>query len=281
VAARAWVLNLDADLELEKGPGYSRPRVVDERMKALVEEARHLLSADDVLVGEGASAAGLEGRAFCMTPLARRALVDAGAVPVAAPPVEVLRRVNHRRFCAELGQELEGATFATSIDAVRAAVADIDSPGGALLKRPFGFAGRGQRRVRQELTDEDLAWVAASPIAEGVQVEPRVEIIVETSVHGTLVPNGTLARREVAIQRCEGGVWRGSHAPREGELDDETRARALSEAERVGRALAEAGYFGPFGVDGFVYLDARGERRFQPRSEINARYTMGWSLPIV
>jgi hypothetical protein len=108
-----------------------------------------------------------------------------------------------------------------------------------------------------------------------------VEIVVETCVHGVLDADGHMSFGEVVIQRCENGIWRGTRPPREGELDDDVRSCALSEAERVGGGLAEAGYFGPFGVDGFVYLDAGSEERFQPRSEINARYTMGWSLPIV
>jgi hypothetical protein len=46
----------------------------------------------------------------------------------------------------------------------------------------------------------------------------------------------------------------------------------------VGRALFAAAYFGPFGVDGFVYRDHDGGLRLQPRSEINARYSMGFAI---
>ena len=50
------------------------------------------------------------------------------------------------------------------------------------------------------------------------------------------------------------------------------------EAERVARALSGAGYFGPFGVDAFTYRDRVGNVCVQPRSEINARYTMGFAV---
>jgi len=51
----------------------------------------------------------------------------------------------------------------------------------------------------------------------------------------------------------------------------------LDEARRVGAALFRAGYFGPFGVDGFTYR--QGETALlQRRSEINARYSMGFGL---
>ena len=50
----------------------------------------------------------------------------------------------------------------------------------------------------------------------------------------------------------------------------------LAEAHRVAEALFAADYFGPFGVDAYFYRD-RGDIRLQPRSEINARYSMGFA----
>jgi hypothetical protein len=50
-------------------------------------------------------------------------------------------------------------------------------------------------------------------------------------------------------------------------------------AGRLGRALGRAGYFGPFGVDGYEYRDRGGDLRLQPASDLNARYTMGWVDP--
>jgi hypothetical protein len=50
--------------------------------------------------------------------------------------------------------------------------------------------------------------------------------------------------------------------------------RMIEEANLVARALHDAGYFGPFGVDAFTYSGGL----FQPRSEINARYSMGFSV---
>jgi len=49
----------------------------------------------------------------------------------------------------------------------------------------------------------------------------------------------------------------------------------------VGEALVRIGYFGPFGVDAYLYRrsteDAE-DPRWNLRSEINARYSMGWAL---
>jgi len=39
--------------------------------------------------------------------------------------------------------------------------------------------------------------------------------------------------------------------------------------------LRQAGYFGPVGIDAFVYRDAQGHCRLKPIVEINPRHTMG------
>ena len=56
-------------------------------------------------------------------------------------------------------------------------------------------------------------------------------------------------------------------------------ASLVPEAERVAAALSAAGYFGPFGVDAYTYRERGGAIALQPRSEINARYTMGFAAP--
>jgi phosphoribosylaminoimidazole carboxylase (NCAIR synthetase) len=214
-----------------------------------------------------------------MTPSARARLERAGAAPVPTPSFEVIRKVNHRAFSAGLGQGLPGGTFVRSVADVESAMRRIDAPLGVLLKRPFGFAGRGQRRVRDVLSDADRAWLLATPIAEGVQVEPRVAIIVEHSVHGVIGEDGSVTLGPVVVQVCDAaGAWQETRTTTPADLDAEEAALMLRETRRVGEALFGATYFGPFGVDGFVYLDAEGRRRLCVRSEINARYTMGWAL---
>jgi hypothetical protein len=52
----------------------------------------------------------------------------------------------------------------------------------------------------------------------------------------------------------------------------------VEEARRVGAALRANGYWGPFGIDAYEYRDKHGEGHFQPRSELNARYSMGFAV---
>jgi hypothetical protein len=42
----------------------------------------------------------------------------------------------------------------------------------------------------------------------------------------------------------------------------------------VAEVLRDAGYFGPFGIDAYRWRDGA-TQYFNPRSEINARYSMG------
>jgi hypothetical protein len=57
-------------------------------------------------------------------------------------------------------------------------------------------------------------------------------------------------------------------------LDADERTHVLAIAKDVGGALAEVGYTGPYGIDGFVYRIGE-QRKLHPICEINARYTFG------
>jgi hypothetical protein len=304
MAARfAWVLNLDADVELAAiasgvagaRTGYAPRRGVVDAMRTFVPKlAASLLDpAEDVLVDETSPplvAQGLVGRAFCPTPRAMRLLRHAGAEPEPHPACDVLVRVNSRAFAASLGTTLPGAAFVTDEGEARAQLGTTPPAGLARawrVKRSFGMAGRGQRIVTPSaLTAQDLAFVRAGFSEGGVQIEPDVDIVAEFSIHGFLAPGGALALGPVVEQRCDArGAWVSS----ERIADGAAPSGLAPEAERVAEALTAAGYFGPFGVDAYTYRVRRapgatasegGEAiALQPRSEINARYTMGFAAP--
>jgi hypothetical protein len=265
-------LNLDADLELAR-PRYSPTKAVQAAMVPHVERlARELLAPGDVLVGT-ADVRGMPGRAFCPTPLAIAALARAGAVPEEHPPVEVLRAVNSRAFCSDLGPTLPGAVFVRELDAALEVLARPPALARAWrVKRAFGMAGRGQRVVAAELDEGDRAFLRGA-IDGGVQIEPNVAIVRELGVHGMIAKDRTFELGRLVTQTCDArGQWLAT------ELAPDIGHPMMSEAERVAVALAERGYFGPFGIDGFEYRDLDGAVRLQPRSEINARYSMGFAV---
>jgi hypothetical protein len=105
----AWVLNLDAEYELARGgPGYTPSRKLLSQLELFGASSRALLHPEDRLLGESAALASFDprsfvGRAWCPTPRAVERFKAFGITPEPHPPVDVLRRVNHRRFAHELG----------------------------------------------------------------------------------------------------------------------------------------------------------------------------------
>ncbi len=284
VSLRAWVLNLDADDELARPQGYTPSRGVLARTIELSQKIGSLLAPGDVLVGAGTrieiEGAPVEGRAWCPTPRALRLLEQAGARLPAAPRLEVLRRVNHRRFSAELGQTLPGAIFALTRDEIDAVLRSPSPSGTWLLKRPFGYTGRGRRKAATGEMDASLdAWLAASlSTGEGLQVEPLVERAGDFALHGFLSNAGELTLGDPTRQvMSETGAWLATVRASERELDELERRALIRETERAADALVATGYFGPFCVDSFRWLDAQGIPHWNPRCEINARYSMGWA----
>lgn len=282
-AGTAWILNLDADLELEadRGGAWSPTNAVRDAVRAQRRTlARTLLGPDDLLVDEqtppGAAAARI-GRAFCPTPHARRVLERAGATPEAHPAVAILREVNGRGFSAALGQHLPGATFVRDLALAHAIVAEPPPIGTSWrLKRAFGMAGRGQRVIPPGVPVGADADFLARGIAEGLQIEPQVTIEEELAIHGFVDRDGTFALGGVVTQRCDArGQWLATE-PARGVAPEIDRA-LLAEARVVAVALHQRGYFGPFGIDAYRHR-VEGELWFCPRSEINARYSMGFAI---
>ena len=285
MAARtAWVLNLDADVELAAGSRYAPTKAVRAAMAPHVAKlAASLLGPEDVLVDEASpagSAAGLAGRAFCPTTRAIATLLRAGARPEPHPSHDVLREVNGRAFCAALGPTLPGAVFARDVDVALDVLASVPEVAEQWrVKRAFSMAGRGQRRIAPgETSDADITFLRSAIRSEGgVMIEPDVTIVRELGVHGVLEESGAFRLGRIVAQKCDAhGQWLATTVARD--VDPVVAGALVREAESVARALAAAGYFGPFGIDAFLYRDHAGAVRLQPRSEINARYSMGFGI---
>src|SRR5262249_23462272 len=152
--------------------------------------------------GNDGDARGLRARAWCPTPWALARMRDAEAIAPPAPPLDVLRAANDRAFAASLGQPLPGAVYVASRDDAERALAA--GHGTWLLKRAFGFAGRGRRKVfAGALTNDDRAWIDASLRAGGVQVEPFVARVDDFAIHGLLDASGQCRFGRLTRQRCD------------------------------------------------------------------------------
>ena len=282
----AWILNFDADDELASPRGaHTSSRAMLERMESLVPRLEGLIDRGDVVLRPGDRLPGGRedvGDAWCLTPSALERLRRGGARVPPAPTFEVLRKVNGRAFSAALGQTLLHAVYAASLEEVLEALASGSRAYGSwLLKRPFGFAGRGRRKVRASaVTPEDLAWIAASVREHGgLQAEPLVARNGDFAIHAHLAADGTLTLGDPTLQVCDdNGAWLSTAVAAKDDLARDERDALIEGARDVARALHDAAYFGPFGVDAYRWSDAAGVRRFNRRSEINARYSMGWGI---
>jgi len=289
--ARAWVLNLDAEYELEAGRRYTP----SEHLKRLVARERrrllgNLVAPGDVVVTEeqlprlGARARGLRGLAWCPTPRARALLESAGALLAPAPPLEVLRAVNARPFALPLRARRVEDSFskdvATTLEETLALLARPASDGW-LVRRSFGAAGRGRRRIAAGAPAADeRAWIAAGLTRGPLVVEPWVRVTREYTRSGWVRPDGSVRIAPPCFQETSAqGAWTGTQAAAPDEVREADDRRLEAMVADVGAALAAQGYFGPFGIDAYRHRvpGGRGEA-LNPLSEINARFTMDWTV---
>ena len=274
----AWVLNLDAELELARLDYEYVPRTkLLEQLARYGQGSRALLGPEDVLVEPGArlAGAGFIGRAWCPTPLALARLSAAGVQAEPHPEPAVLRRVNHRLFAHRAGGGLPEQRYFVDRAPLEELLRRAERPW--LLKRPLAFAGRGQMRFYGPISDKQWSWLDVSLSRDGLIVEPLVTPTLELSLHGFIWPSGRFELGRVCVQEVsERGVYRGLRLAQPSELTTEETTGLIGQGEQVAGLLHAAGYFGPFGIDGFRYQlgDARG---FCALSEINARYTMGFA----
>jgi phosphoribosylaminoimidazole carboxylase (NCAIR synthetase) len=238
--------------------------------------ARALLGPNDALLDASARVTlGWTGRAWCPTPQALARLAQAGAKPEPHPPLSVLRAVNHRKFAVDLALGLPDQYYVEDRAMLDARLRDNHRQW--LLKRPLSFAGRGQQRILGQVDARQSAWIDASLRRSGLVIEPLVQPTFEVSLHGFIWRDGHCELGRVCVQQIsERGVFRGIRLALDGELSSKETRLLFQATEQAAVALTRAGYFGPFGIDGYRYNSVNGEA-FCALGEINARYSMGFA----
>jgi hypothetical protein len=221
--------------------------------------------------------------AFCPTPHAVSRLRALGLeLSLATPNLDVLQEANGRAFCARLGQTLPGATYVESMEMLEDSVRRAGPHQELVLKRAFGFAGRERRRVIGGVIDPSTAGFAEKSFraGQGLQVEPWLRRHRDFALHGYLALDGRFLTGPLMRQECDPmGRWKRSFladAEPGSDLRADHRDLLARELERAASGLHAIGYSGPFGIDAFEYQGAHGSAEFQPRSEINARFSMGY-----
>lgn len=293
---RLWLFNLDAEIELARRSGpYQTPLRVARALAPMLDRAQALMAPEDESLdplapmrraSPMAAAPEDEGRrsgerrlgcAWCPTPSALARLARAGAELPPCPSVEVLGRVNHRRFAIELGAGAPGARFVSDEGALAETLAE---PRGAwLFKRAYGFAGRGQRRIIGVPTKDDRRWLSDSLRLGGFVAEPWLELVREVALHGLIDASGSFGLGRICVQETnEFRAWVSTRLALAEDLSGAQASQLTERAEQVATALIAAGYFGPFGIDAYLFRTRSGGVELNPLSELNARYSMGFAV---
>jgi hypothetical protein len=148
-----------------------------------------------------------------------------------------------------------------------------------VLKAPFSASGRLRVRRRGRALDADIAIRIERLLTRfgALCFEPWMDRLLDIGALGMIDDPDTW--RILPPHRLEtdhAGVFRGiALDPDPSWLAPTDRQAVTRAATAAASALAQAGYRGPFGIDGFVYQRG-GERALQPMCEINARLSFGF-----
>lgn len=163
-------------------------------------------------------------------------------------------------------------------------LATPDAPRAWVLKAPLSAAGRDRHVERNgpALTGPAGRRAVAGLFARAGSLlfEPWMDRTADFGCSVLLDPDGTF---EVVSFHAQAVDRRGQFAGIEltgrfqgfAGLPPEEEDRMRTAVEDTARALAGAGYRGPFGIDAWRYRTAEGETAFHPLGEINARMTFG------
>lgn len=276
---RAWVLNLEADDQRARGRGWTPSKalcaLIDARAQqlalTLVQPGDVVLARDDDRVlGDG-----YVGAAWSVTDRAiaqwKRARVRIAATPSPA----LVDRVSSRAFAQRLTpcepREVEVRRSTLEATALPEGPARVSSEHTCAGRGHFASENAEQTRsiLERLLVVHERAYVAA-----------RVEVLDDFALHGWISRDRTVTLGAPTEQRVDRrtGAWIETISAEAERLSMSEREALCSVAREAGAALADEGYFGPFGIDAFRYRDRDGRPRFCARCEVNARYTMGWAI---
>ncbi len=289
---RVWVLNLDAETELATRGPYTRSNHLTRILRAQEQKlAESLVPAGDLVLSpdrleelrRSGEARGLQGVAWSPTHSALGALETVGALaPAGTPSLARLAEVNRRPFATGVREALgELALSKATAHSLDEALEHLARPAelGWLVRRTFGAAGRGRRRIEAGRPSvEERAWLEASLREGPLTLEPWVEVVTEFTRSGFVHASGRVQLAAPTLQRTtREGAWLASELAAVDGLRREHDDALQCALEAAGQALSVAGYSGAFGIDAFLHR-WRGALELNPMSEINARYTMDWAL---
>ena len=301
-------MNADFDISLR---AHRRAETVDGRNRQASEMAYHLLllgtQGDSVLVDGAPDKDFLDylERAGLSRPVTRVLAgppIDAEFVPfgwneeaeqingsyarpTSHPPLDVVKRVNGRRFAAKLERELFGGDEILGIfeepDEIEACIASRPPHEEWLIKSEHGNAGLGNRRLRSSTLSQPDREVMHRLLAEDacVMVEKWRHRVLDIATVFELDREGTVrGLYAYEVVNTADGAYIGSIFDQSSETLDEWVPGVTDVALKVAERLAEEGYYGPVCLDHFVWSEGV-DLRLRSLADLNARLQV--SAPIL
>jgi hypothetical protein len=221
------------------------------------------------------------------------------------PDPEVVSRVHDKAFAAAVARRsglvppaLRDSTLVLDAELLRDAARCIAAIRDALerwpawthgrfvLKPRLSTSGRGRVPGERQAFDEDSLRGAFPRLAEhgGALLEPWLDRVRDLSVQLHLAPGGQLTLLGTLEQvLTASGLYAGHRGlidwrGRVGSGSTDHEGALLEAASEVARAAAGEGFFGPCGVDAFVFRTGEGgsdREILRPVCEFNARFTTG------
>jgi hypothetical protein len=203
--------------------------------------------------------------------------------PVAAehPALDVVARVNGRRFSAHLERELFGDDHTLAVATGELELLDAlarlpKQSSGLLLKADHGNAALGNRRLStRTLADGDLNMIRRTFAEdEAMVVEPWLKRLVDLCATFSVLGDGSVIdyRLNEIVNTADGALIGTLFDSDDAVLAEWGTAMAEASSAIAGR-LAGEGYRGPTCVDAFVW-DDNGVPRLRRLVDLNARRQM-------
>jgi len=199
-----------------------------------------------------------------------------------APPLEVVRAANSRKYSAEwesrLGRALPGAATCTSLIDLQHRLIDLRGERW-VLKSEFSHAARERILGDGEtLTPEAAAWAGKRFARDGALfLEPWVERVAEVGIQWTIdaaQPGSPILEGVTELLTHPDGRYFGSRFAGMTRENESWIGEATEATRRIAVELGERGYYGPLGIDAMLYR-RHGKLAVRPVQDINARWTMG------
>ena len=213
--------------------------------------------------------------------IARRRITDSLQTTPDFPSIDIVRKINSRRFCNELGLNygcgVSGSRFCTLPEDVYSFAQRNADSYPLVVKAAHGGFGAGIHRVASAEKLRECGKLVEKYLSHGgLVIEPWLERSADISTSLEIGHDGSISDVTIQLQRINryGGFY-GIEAPVDETIQKKWGEELCEKTTKYAAEAARCGYFGPFGCDSFIVKTGTNDEKLVFGIEINARFTMG------